>query len=193
MNDASRNTVKGNSLNTDSFEVTQSILLLGVAARFEKSSRGRSTVTVENRCPKAWLLKQWVATLKLVQEPSHVGREDATCISETLLRSWPVLVWPQIKRGHYTITPTCTIYFNSPGPRIPWLAAHDPITSFNALLFRPNVAPPFRHFIPRMCQSLHSNSCPDSLEQTPASIATNIWPVLRTHQKHRPTSTFGYL
>jgi len=47
MNDASRNTVKGNSpLNIDSFEVTQSILLLGVAATFEKSS---STVTAENR------------------------------------------------------------------------------------------------------------------------------------------------
>jgi len=50
MNDASRNTVKGNSpLNIDSFEVTHSILLLGVAATFEKSSRGRITVTVENR------------------------------------------------------------------------------------------------------------------------------------------------
>jgi len=32
--------------------VTQSILLLGVAATFEKSSRGRSTTTVENRCYK---------------------------------------------------------------------------------------------------------------------------------------------
>jgi len=37
MNDASRNTVKKN-INIDSFEVTQSILYLGVAATFEMSS-----------------------------------------------------------------------------------------------------------------------------------------------------------
>jgi len=50
MNDVSRNTVKGNSpLNIDSFEVTQSILSLEVAATFEKSSKGHSTVTVEKR------------------------------------------------------------------------------------------------------------------------------------------------
>ena len=57
MNDATRNTEKGNSpLNIDSFEVTKSILLLGVAATFGKSSMGRSTVTVENRCYRARLL-----------------------------------------------------------------------------------------------------------------------------------------
>ena len=45
-------------LNIDSFDVTQTILLLGVAETFDMSSRGRSTITVENRwfilCQSQW-------------------------------------------------------------------------------------------------------------------------------------------
>src|SRR6218665_2184099 len=34
--------------------------------------------------------------------------------------------------------------------------------------------PPFCPLVPQISQSLHSRSCPASLEQTPASISTNI-------------------
>jgi len=54
--------------------------------------------------------------------------------------------------------------------------------SFNAFLFRPKIVPPFCHLVTKICQSLHSLSCPVSSEQTPARIATKIWPILRTHQ-----------
>jgi len=34
----------------------------------------------------------------------------------------------------------------------------------------------------KFSRSIHNHSCPTSLEQTPTSIATNIWPILRNHQ-----------
>ena len=47
---AGGNAVKGsNPLNIDSFDVTQTILLLGVVKTFDMSLRGRSTIKVENR------------------------------------------------------------------------------------------------------------------------------------------------
>jgi hypothetical protein len=51
---------------------------------------------------------------------------------------------------------------------------HDPATSSNLLLLIPNIAPPFRHLITQIFKSLHSHSCSTSLEQTSASITTNI-------------------
>ena len=48
---ASRNVVKGRRpQNIVSFVVTQTILLLGVAETFDMSSRGCSTIKVENSC-----------------------------------------------------------------------------------------------------------------------------------------------
>src|SRR6218665_3323133 len=51
---------------------------------------------------------------------------------------------------------------------------HHPTTSFNPILIHCNTTPPFCHLVTQIFQSLHSRSCPASLEQTPASIATNI-------------------
>jgi len=49
---ARANAVKGSSpLNIDSFDVTQTILLLGVAEAWDMSSRGCSTIKVENSWP----------------------------------------------------------------------------------------------------------------------------------------------
>jgi len=48
-------------------------------------------------------------------------------------------------------------------------------------LFRKTTSPPFCHLVTKICWSLHNHSCPASLEETPASIATNIWPILRIH------------
>src|SRR6218665_1036656 len=45
---------------------------------------------------------------------------------------------------------------------------------FNPILIHSNTTPPFCHLVTQIFQSLHSHSCPSSLEQTPASIATNI-------------------
>ena len=42
---------------------------------------------------------------------------------------------------------------------------------------------PFCHLVTQIFQSLHSRSCLASLEQSPASIVTNIWPILRAHSK----------
>jgi len=52
MNDASRNTVKGNSLlwKIPLKWPNQFYIFLGVAATFGMSSRGRITKKVENRC-----------------------------------------------------------------------------------------------------------------------------------------------
>src|SRR6218665_4010962 len=45
---------------------------------------------------------------------------------------------------------------------------------FNRMLIHSNTTPPFCHLVTQILQSLHVRSCPASLEQTPASIATNI-------------------
>src|SRR6218665_1844006 len=50
------------------------------------------------------------------------------------------------------------------GPR-PW---------FTPILIPSNTPPPFCPLVTQIFQSLHSRSCPASLEQTPASITTNI-------------------
>src|SRR6218665_1862908 len=51
---------------------------------------------------------------------------------------------------------------------------HHPTTSFNPILIHCNTTSPFCPLVTQIFQSLHSRSCPASLEQTPASIATNI-------------------
>ena len=51
------------------------------------------------------------------------------------------------------------------------------ILGYNAFLFRPSC-----HLLTKICWLLHSHSRPAPLEQTPASFATTIWPMLRTHQ-----------
>src|SRR6218665_1115283 len=63
-----------------------------------------------------------------------------------------------------------------PGKSNPVLTSvvHHPTTSFNPILIHSNTNPPFCHLVTQIFQSLHSRSCPASLEQTPASIATNI-------------------
>ena len=53
--DASGNAVK--PLNIDSFDVTQTISLLGVAEIVDMSSRGRSTIKVKNCCVKGFHCK----------------------------------------------------------------------------------------------------------------------------------------
>src|SRR6218665_2791666 len=47
-----------------------------------------------------------------------------------------------------------------------------PPTSFTPILIHSNPPPPFCPLVPKIFQSLHSRSCPASLEQTPASIST---------------------
>src|SRR6218665_3654003 len=49
---------------------------------------------------------------------------------------------------------------------------HHPTPSFNPTLIHSNTPPPFCHLVPQIFQSLHSRSCPTSLEQTPSRIAT---------------------
>src|SRR6218665_65859 len=49
-----------------------------------------------------------------------------------------------------------------------------PTTSFNPILIHSNTTQPFCPLVTQIFQSLRSRSCPASLEQTPASIATNI-------------------
>ena len=66
---------------------------------------------------------------------------------------------------------------------LPPSAVHDPTTSFNPFHFHPNTTTSFCQLVIKICQSLHSFSCTPSLEQIPASVATNIWPILRTHPK----------
>src|SRR6218665_2467151 len=51
---------------------------------------------------------------------------------------------------------------------------HHPTTPFNPILIHSNTTPPFCHLVTEIFQSLHSRSCPASLEQTTASILTNI-------------------
>src|SRR6218665_2671213 len=51
---------------------------------------------------------------------------------------------------------------------------HHPTTSFNPILIHSNTTPPFCPLVTQISQSLHSSSCPASLEQTPASIATIV-------------------
>ena len=58
-------------------------------------------------------------------------------------------------------------------------AVHDPIFSFNAFLFCPNTAPPFCHLVTKICWSLHSHSCPTSLEPTTNSPKPHL--VLSLH------------
>src|SRR6218665_916656 len=57
---------------------------------------------------------------------------------------------------------------------LPRSAIHDPITSINSFLFHSNTPPPFCPLVTQIVQSLHSHSCPASLEETPVSIETNI-------------------
>src|SRR6218665_111136 len=49
-----------------------------------------------------------------------------------------------------------------------------PPPSFNPILIHSNTTSPFCHLVTQIFQSLHSRSCPASMEQTPASIATNV-------------------
>ena len=49
---------------------------------------------------------------------------------------------------------------------------HDPTTSLNSLLFRPNPSPPSRYLINKVRKSLHSHSCSASLEKTPTCTKT---------------------
>src|SRR6218665_2855067 len=51
---------------------------------------------------------------------------------------------------------------------------HHPSTSLNPIIIHSNTTPPFCPLVTQIFQSLHSRSCPASLEQTPASIATNV-------------------
>src|SRR6218665_3082462 len=51
---------------------------------------------------------------------------------------------------------------------------HHPTTSINPILIHSNTTPPFCHLVTQIFQSLHSRNCPASLEQPPASIATNV-------------------
>ena len=67
---------------------------------------------------------------------------------------------------------------------------HHPTTSFNPILIRSNTTPPFCHLVTQICWSLYRRSWPASLEQTPASIATNIWPILRAHSYRSPCHLF---
>src|SRR6218665_2664381 len=53
-------------------------------------------------------------------------------------------------------------------------AVHHPTTSFNPILIHSNTTLPFCHLVTQIFQSPHSRSSPASLEQTPASIATNV-------------------
>src|SRR6218665_556045 len=39
-------------------------------------------------------------------------------------------------------------------------AVYDPTTSFNPFLFHANISPPFCHLVTKICQLLHSHSCP---------------------------------
>src|SRR6218665_2461892 len=61
---------------------------------------------------------------------------------------------------------------------LPQLFTIQPCISFNPILTPSNTTPPFCRLVTQIFQSLHSRSrsrsCPASLEQTPASIATNI-------------------
>jgi len=50
-----------------------------------------------------YILKLWVVPCKWVLEPTHMGHDNAIAVARTLLRSRPVLVCSQIKRGHYKI------------------------------------------------------------------------------------------
>jgi len=53
--------------NIDSFDVTQTILLLGVIETFGRSSKGRSTITVENHCAICYEIVMLVArTLNII-------------------------------------------------------------------------------------------------------------------------------
>src|SRR6218665_1756402 len=51
---------------------------------------------------------------------------------------------------------------------------HHPTTSFNPILIHSNTTPPFSHLVTQIFHSLRSRSCSASLDQTPASIATNV-------------------
>src|SRR6218665_2757563 len=61
---------------------------------------------------------------------------------------------------------------------------HHPTTSFNPILIHSNTTPPSCHLVTQIFQSLHSRICPASLEQTPASIATNR--AVKSCQKTHP-------
>src|SRR6218665_707397 len=73
-----------------------------------------------------------------------------------------------------------TTYFNPLNPLTSVSCSTIQPTSFNPFLFHSNTGtatlPPFCYIVIKICQSPHGHtcSCPTSLEQPPASIATYI-------------------
>src|SRR6218665_2781568 len=77
---------------------------------------------------------------------------------------------------------------------------HHPTTSFNPILIHSNTTPPFCHLLTQIFQLFHNPKfpppllknplqtvcCPASLEQTPASIATNVCTILCAHTNLSP-------
>src|SRR6218665_1739061 len=83
-------------------------------------------------------------------------------------------------------------HFNPPNPHT-YSVVHNPTTSFNSILIHSNPPPPFCHLVTEIFQPPHSRSGPASLEQTPASIATNICPILRAYSNLSPCHLFTAL
>ena len=126
MNDASRNTVKRNSpLNIASFEVTQSFLLLGVAATFEKSSRGQSIVTVENRWSrkndKNFIPKIIILGLLVTSLSEYIRHNRKLSITFNFrFNIYDKKIWKAWRHMILTLPPSCHTFLDPIPPPRAW-------------------------------------------------------------------------